>query len=88
MACVPAYDRYFIDGLKTHKIPTSFNRNSINALLELVEKHKSELIKLQQQIKEQTNKHYPLMKLVDMYFWQIGFDKEVATKAKYETSTN
>lgn len=74
-ACVPAYDRYFIDGLKDRGLNESkFNESSLNELFDFIETHKNEIIHCHQLIKDITNKHYPVMKILDMFFWQIGFD--------------
>ena len=81
LGCVPAYDRYFIDGLKEKKMEhTGFNEASLNELFKFLEKNKIEIDEAQKLIKTKTERHYPLMKILDMYFWQIGYDKEVKEK--------
>ncbi len=81
LGCVPAYDRYFIDGLKEMKMEhTGFNEASLNELLNFIDYNKKELDQAQNLIKTKTKTHYPLMKILDMYFWQIGYDKEVKEK--------
>ena len=81
LGCVPAYDRYFIDGLKEKKMEhTGFNEESLNELFKFLEKNKIEIDEAQKLIKTKTERHYPLMKILDMYFWQIGYDKEVKEK--------
>jgi hypothetical protein len=81
LGCVPAYDRYFIDGLKEMKMKhTGFNDASLNELFNFIEKNKTEIEQAQSLIKTQSQRHYPLMKIFDMYFWQIGYDKEVKEK--------
>ena len=81
LGCVPAYDRYFIDGLKEIEIKHSgFNEASINELFNFIDDNKKEIDQAQKLIKTKTQKHYPLMKILDMYFWQIGYDKEVKEK--------
>ncbi|HEY6144389.1 MAG TPA: hypothetical protein VIV55_13340 [Flavobacterium sp.] len=59
---------------------TIFNDNSINELFDFIDKNKTELETAQKLVSSKTNKHYPIMKIVDMYFWQIGYDKEVKYK--------
>ena len=73
LGCLPAYDRFFIAGLKECKEPfTTLSKTSLTKLFSYVELHKQQLIT----IKNKKNlKDYPLMKLVDMYFWQIGYEK-------------
>jgi hypothetical protein len=81
LGCVPAYDRYFIDGLKEMEMRhSSFNEASLNELFHFIDDNKKEIEQAQRLIKTQTPRHYPLMKILDMYFWQIGYDKEVKEK--------
>lgn len=81
LGCVPAYDRYFIDGLKEMKMEhTGFNESSLNELFNFIDDNKNEIIQAQKLIETKTQRHYPLMKLLDMYFWQIGYNKDVKEK--------
>ena len=81
LGCVPAYDRYFIDGLKEMKMQhTSFNEASLNELFNFIDKNQNEIIQAQKLILNKTQIHYPQMKILDMYFWQIGYDKELSEK--------
>lgn len=68
-ACIPAYDRYFIIGLKKHGITTKFDENSFNMINKFYDDHKEEFIKFNKDAKYE----YPKMKLLDMYFWKVGF---------------
>lgn len=77
LGCIPAYDRYFIDGLKEKEMKhTNFNNASINELFDFIDHNKPELKEAQELIFNMTRKHYPVMKILDMFFWQIGYDKE------------
>lgn len=81
LGCVPAYDRYFIDGLKEMKMThTSFNEASLKELFDFIGDNENEFDQAQKLILSKTNKHYPLMKILDMYFWQIGYEKEIKEK--------
>jgi hypothetical protein len=81
LGCVPAYDRYFIDGLKEMKMKhTDFNEDSLNELFNFIDKNKEEIDQVQKLITDKTQRHYPLMKILDMYFWQIGYDKSSGKK--------
>jgi len=81
LGCVPAYDRYFIDGLKEMKMKhTGFNEASLNELFNFIVANKNEIDQAQKLIKNKTKSHYPIMKIIDMYFWQIGYDKDVKEK--------
>ncbi|WP_417332580.1 hypothetical protein [Halarcobacter sp.] len=69
--CIPAYDRYFILGLKeTKREYYKYSEKSFDELEEFYILNKNEFDKFN---KEQTLE-YPKMKLLDMYFWKIGFD--------------
>lgn len=77
LGCVPAYDRYFIGGFKEMNLEhSSFSRSSLDELFTFIETNKVEIQNAQRLIKQKTKNHYPFMKILDMYFWQIGYDKE------------
>lgn len=72
MCCTPAYDTYFVLGLKKTGFEyTNFDKQSIIDILSFCRDHETELIKNQKIICKETIK-YPMMKLIDMYFWQKG----------------
>ncbi|MCF8379325.1 MAG: hypothetical protein K9H49_07095 [Bacteroidales bacterium] len=86
LGCIPAYDRYFIVGLKEMKMKhTIFNIASINELFDFIDSNKTEIENSQKLISIRTSKHYPIMKILDMYFWQIGYDKYVKDKERNDT---
>jgi hypothetical protein len=71
--CLPACDRYFIDGLKNASFGYScLNTNFVERLLYFCRDNLSELRQANVEIELIGGMRYPLMKLVDMYFWQIG----------------
>lgn len=81
LGCVPAYDRYFIAGLKETRMEhKGFNEDSLNELFNFIDKNKKEIDQAQKLINAKTKNHYPVMKILDMYFWQIGYDKELQSK--------
>ena len=76
--CVPAYDRYFIDGIKNQKITTG--NYSIKSLEKLADFYMNEnnyerLEKVRSELRVY-DLPYPQMKLLDMGFWQIGFEND------------
>lgn len=74
MGCVPAYDRYFISGIRYNKIASGvFSQNSIMELLEFYSKYYDEFEEARNRMFICDLK-YPQMKIIDMCFWQIGFD--------------
>jgi len=76
LGCLPACDRYFIEGFKHMGFHyTRLNPNFIEQVLDFCQRNLQELKKAQVAIEKIGGIRYPLMKLVDMYFWQIGFDR-------------
>ncbi|MGD9901442.1 MAG: hypothetical protein AB7S44_02765 [Spirochaetales bacterium] len=83
--CIPAFDRYFKKGLSTYKknngnkidgysLTQNIENNdgvTFTALAHLAIKHNCDL-------KLDSNNSYPPMKCLDMYFWQIGYELDVA----------
>lgn len=76
LGCVPAYDRYFIAGIKNEKISTG-NYN-IKSVLKLVDFYEANFDKLECAREKMTidNLPYPQMKMLDMGFWQLGFEMD------------
>ena len=76
LGCVPAYDRFFQDGVATYKVTTrEYSRNSLLKLVGFYEEHNDRLEEARRgmQCEDLT---YPQMKLLDMGFWQIGFERD------------
>lgn len=74
LGCVPAYDRYFIAGLKNQKISTGiYNIQSLLKLVDFYEENR-DLFEMVRNRLTVNNMPYPQMKMLDMGFWQIGFE--------------
>ncbi len=74
--CLPACDQYFIRGFKLVGLEYSrLNSRFIDRVLTFCQVHRSTLREVQSSIEEKRGVRYPLMKLVDMYFWQTGSDQ-------------
>lgn len=74
LGCVPAYDRFFLAGLDYQSIsPKTLSIKGLSALVDFYRSNSDEFDVLQRKIRIGTTP-YPVMKLVDMYFWQIGSD--------------
>ena len=74
--CVPAYDRYFIEGVKKEKVASGiFGKNSIMSLIDFYEENETKLEATRKGLKV-SGLAYPQMKLLDMGFWQIGFEMD------------
>lgn len=76
LGCVPAYDRYFISGIKKQKVASgNYNMKSIIQLVDFYEKNIVELENIRKDMKV-NGMAYPQMKMLDMAFWQIGLDSD------------
>lgn len=76
---VPAYDRYFIVAMKMHGLKnTSFTEGSLNQFVMFYNDYKEEFNKSKRLFEEQGITYTP-MKMIDMYFWQVGFMMENPT---------
>jgi hypothetical protein len=72
LGCVPAYDRYFKQGVNApHPCGTTFNGKNFWTIIEFYKDKADEFMTAQ------TNLGLTgatTMRLVDMYFWQVGYD--------------
>jgi hypothetical protein len=74
--CLPACDRFFIDGFKIAGFSYSYlNSKFVERVLQFCRDNLPELREEQERIERIGGIRYPLMKLVDMYFWQIGSER-------------
>ncbi|PLS01925.1 hypothetical protein [Neobacillus cucumis] len=80
---VPAYDRYFKDALSLFGIRVYFDENSLMELAEFYNRFVDEFQGFRDNF-IQDGVHYTPMKLIDMYFWQIGYMMDHAEMFKDE----
>jgi hypothetical protein len=81
--CLPACDRYFIQGWRNVGLPyTNLNDLFIERVLRFCRENAMELLEEQTKIERTHKVHYPLMKLADMYFWQIGYQLDQLTRTR------
>ena len=81
LGCVPAYDRFFQDGVATYKVTTQeYSRNSLLKLVDFYEEHNDRLEEARRGMRV-GDLTYPQMKLLDMGFWQVGFERDTKTGA-------
>lgn len=75
LGCVPAYDRFFVEGVKEQSVTTGIY--SLKSLMNLVDFYETNRARLEEirRILFAYDLPYPQMKLLDMGFWQIGYDK-------------
>lgn len=81
LGCIPAYDRLFVEGTKfwkkmpdeyQPKFPALLGIKSYLGLVDFYHCHE-EQIQAAQAITAQQSIKYPIMKLIDMYFWNLGY---------------
>jgi len=77
LGCIPAYDRYFIDGLRTKGLSFSkLTKDNFMPVVNYYKENKNHFDYVQNIIVESSGIRYPSMKLVDMYFWEIGYESD------------
>lgn len=70
LGCIPAFDRFFIQGVKNEKQHfTTLKKRSLNKLFQFINENEKQLNTL-----KEVYPQYSIMKLIDMYYWQIGYD--------------
>jgi hypothetical protein len=75
LACLPACDRFFIDGFKASDRQYSYlNGSFVERILRFCLECGADLRIEQERLVADGGTHYPFMKLADMYFWQIGYE--------------
>ena len=75
LGCVPAYDRFFEEGARYLGLEKkTYHENSLLELADIYEEHNNRLEEARRGMRTE-DLIYPQMKLLDMGFWQIGFEK-------------
>ena len=74
LGCLPAFDRYFNVGL-FDKEYSVINKASLEIVWNQAKEMRPQIESIQNWIIEKTGIYYPSMKVIDMYYWQIGFEK-------------
>lgn len=73
---LPALDRYFLEGIKLDgkKVSNSLSLSNITSILSILKEKQKEIDLIQAVILEKREMYYPRMKILDMYYWQLGYD--------------
>jgi hypothetical protein len=76
LGCIPAYDRFFINGIRQFDglSYSTLNETNFRKLLNWCDENKDEIQEISEKIK------YPPMKIVDMYFWSMGAKFDIDKK--------
>lgn len=73
LGCIPAYDRYFIDGIRDKGLSYSgLKPANFSLVVDFYQQNHDSFSQANHVILEKSGVNYPPMKLVDMYFWEIG----------------
>lgn len=79
--CIPAYDRYFKSGLRSTRVASGqYTARSISQLLHFYKQNNDAF----ENVRLEISRHgveYPPMKIVDMCFWQIGYDQDMQVQS-------
>ena len=95
LGCTPAYDRFFIDGIKGFgvngikgfdQLTGVFNSDSVSKLIDFYEINFKSFEAVRQKMSIGVLA-YPQMKLLDMGFWQIGKEKDDERREKLKNKT-
>ena len=75
LGCVPAFDRFFVEGVKALKVTMGFYdiKKSLLPLVDFYVNNRSKFEDTRNKMKVY-DLPYPQMKLLDMGFWQIGYE--------------
>ena len=81
LGCVPAYDRFFEEGVGYFGLEKkTYHEDSLLELADIYEEHNDRLEEARRGMRT-GDLVYPQMKLLDMGFWQIGFEENSKTDA-------
>ncbi|MBS7072091.1 MAG: hypothetical protein KH092_07350 [Actinomyces sp.] len=79
LGCVPAYDTFFEKGVWHLGLKEkNYNEDSLLELADFYEAHNDRLEEARRGMRTE-DLTYPQMKLLDMGFWQIGFEKDAGS---------
>ena len=77
LGCVPAYDQYFVASIRKYDVASgTFNKESIRNLVSFYKANFDKFEQCRANISKR-GLEYPPMKILDMCFWQIGYDESL-----------
>jgi hypothetical protein len=85
IGCIPAYDNYFKKGLvfQEVKIAKSIkNKNLLSSLIEYYYVNKNLINNKIKDLYKEEKIRYPIMKIIDSYFWQVGYEQYLKNQAE------
>jgi hypothetical protein len=73
LGCAPAYDQYFVKGMRENGISYSnLSKSNFEKVIQFYLKNQDEIDQAGDEISRYSGVVYPPMKLIDMYFWTVG----------------
>ena len=79
LGCVPAYDTFFGIGAEYLGLEEkNYNEDSLLELADIYEEHNDRLEEARRGMRTD-DLIYPQMKLLDMGFWQVGFERDAGS---------
>ncbi len=77
LGCVPAYDRYFVNTIKEYKIASgNYTKQSLYDLAIFYNANREKIELVRNKVNSVRGINYPEMKILDMSFWYMAFEKE------------
>jgi hypothetical protein len=72
VGCTPACDRFFIQGFRRRSHYSKFSKQFLLRVFQFYGENAEEFKETQNTIRQRGGIEYPAMKLIDMYFWNLG----------------
>lgn len=82
MGCTPACDRFFIRGFRHQSQYSTFGEKFLLRAFQFYREHTVDFLETQRVIFQFGRVNYPAMKLLDMYFWNLGRSLESQEQQK------
>ena len=74
LGCIPAYDTYCVAGMRESNIKYSkISVSNLRSVVDFYTKHEKPFNDAQKTVNKKSGMDYPIMKILDMYFWRVGF---------------
>ena len=79
--CIPAYDKYVVAGMKTEGLCGTLGKRSLSDLVDYSRTHASIVKQIMTSVNADVQREsgcstliYPVAKILDMLFWEYGYD--------------
>lgn len=82
---IPAFDRYFRDGLRSaeeYGFILSYSKNGVVKLLQFAKERRQELQDIRKELEIKSGVKHTFMKVIDMCFWHKGYELEEDKKMR------